>query len=116
MKSITRILLLSAAALALPLASFAAHPASTTRAASTTAKPVAMKATHAHGVDLNQAPRAELLKLAGVNEALADAIIAGRPYTTKADLLDRKIVDAKTFRKLSPHLSLKAPATPPAGH
>lgn len=114
MKSITRILLLSAAALALPLAAFAAHPASTTRPAST-AKPAMMKVAHAHGVDLNQAPRAELLKLAGVNEALADAIIAGRPYTSKADLLDRKIVDAKTYRKLSPHLSLKAPATPPAG-
>lgn len=115
MKRTTRILLLSAAALALPLAAFAARPLLTTRPVTTTAKPAMMKTTPTHGVDLNQAPRAELLKLAGVNETLADAIIAGRPYTSKADLLDRKIVDAKTYRKLSRHLILKAPATPPAG-
>jgi DNA uptake protein ComE-like DNA-binding protein len=43
-------------------------------------------------VDINSASKAELKKLKGVDDALADKIIAGRPYLSKAHLVTRNIM------------------------
>lgn len=40
-------------------------------------------------VDINSARKAELKKLPGVDDAMADKIIAGRPYLSKAHLVTR---------------------------
>ncbi len=43
-------------------------------------------------VDINRAGKAELMKLPGVDEAVAAKIIAGRPYRSKADLVTRSVI------------------------
>ena len=57
--------------------------------------------------DINSASREELIEVKGIDGATADKIIAGRPYATKAELKSRKIVGAKTYRKISAHIVAK---------
>lgn len=55
------------------------------------------KAPRTKPVDINSASKAELKKLSGIGDAEADKIIAGRPYTSKADLATRKIIPTGVF-------------------
>jgi DNA uptake protein ComE-like DNA-binding protein len=44
-------------------------------------------------IDINSAPKEELVaKLPGIGEARADAIIKGRPYKGKDELVQKKII------------------------
>ncbi len=52
-------------------------------------------------VDINSASKAALMKLPGVTAAIADKIIAGRPYNTKARLVTEKIITIDTYGKLT---------------
>lgn len=52
-------------------------------------------------VDINSASKAALMKLPGVSAAIADKIIAGRPYNTKARLVTEKIITIDTYGKLT---------------
>jgi DNA uptake protein ComE-like DNA-binding protein len=49
-------------------------------------------------VDLNKATKAELMKLPTIDSALADKIIAGRPYLTKSNLVTNKIIPMTTYQ------------------
>ena len=49
-------------------------------------------------VDLNSAPKDELMTLVG--EVDADRIIDGRPYDSKQRLLDAKIVSREVFERI----------------
>ena len=51
-------------------------------------------------LDLNTASRDELVKLKGIGDARADAIIKGRPYTGKNELVDRKIVPENVYNDI----------------
>jgi DNA uptake protein ComE-like DNA-binding protein len=48
-------------------------------------------------IEINGASRKVLMTLPGVNAAVADKIIAGRPYQSKANLLSRKVVPDTTY-------------------
>lgn len=48
-------------------------------------------------LDINSATKAELDALPGIGTARADAIIKGRPYKGKDDLLRRKIVPGNVY-------------------
>lgn len=67
-------------------------------------------------VDLNTATQAQLEALPGIGPATAKKIIAGRPYTTVADL-SKAGVPAATIQKITPMVMVGAAAaapTPPA--
>jgi len=60
-------------------------------------------------VDVNSAEKEDLLEVQGIDDATADKIIAGRPYTSKAQLKSKGIVDAKTYKLISSHIVVKKP-------
>ena len=71
-------------------------PAVTPPAAPQAAKP-AVTAPTAAQIDLNTADKATLEKLKGIGPARADAIIKGRPYKGKDELVQKKIVPQNVY-------------------
>ena len=63
-------------------------------------------------LDLNSASRDELMKLKGVGDARADAIIKGRPYKGKNELLDRKIVPENVYNDIRDKIIAKQDGAP----
>jgi len=106
--SIALVAFLAAMAAPLALAQGSSAPA-TTPAASSTEKPAATKtmktekAEHAMAapkVDINSASKEDLMKLPGIGDAIADKIIAARPFKTKGALATQKILGAKAYAKV----------------
>ena len=51
-------------------------------------------------IDINSATKAQLVALKGVGDARADAIIKGRPYKGKDDLLAKGIVPENVYKDI----------------
>ncbi len=51
-------------------------------------------------LDINSATEAELTQLRGIGEARARAIIAGRPYSGRDDLVKRKIIPQGVYDEI----------------
>lgn len=64
------------------------------------ASPLAKPEAKAELLDLNSAKKEALEKLPGIGEAYADAIVKGRPYLGKDELVRRKIVPLATYVKI----------------
>ena len=102
----------------LPVAAMAGTTASTATTSSTPAASSTHKsATHhtstkstAHKTDLNSASKEDLMKLPGIDEATADKIIAGRPYTSKSELVKKDVLTQAEMKKIESHVMAKAPA------
>jgi DNA uptake protein ComE-like DNA-binding protein len=97
-----------AAALALPLSVAAAS----TTAAAKPARPAGKMSVHhatSAKVDINTATREELAKVPGIGEPVADKIIAARPFTSRTQLLSRKIVSRAAYTKIAPHVIARQP-------
>ena len=80
-----------------------ATPASEPAKAAPAEKPAhSSHASHAamHKTDINSASREDLMKLPGVTDAVADKIIAARPFKSKAELSSKKILSAKEYAKV----------------
>ena len=73
------------------------------KAAAKTAEPAAK-------VDLNTASQKDLEGLPGIGSATAKKIVAGRPYSSPADL-SKAGVPAKTIEKITPMVTVGAPPT-----
>jgi hypothetical protein len=57
-------------------------------------------------VDLNAASKDELVALAGIGNARAEAIIRGRPFAAPGDLVERKILPASVFEPLKDRIGV----------
>jgi len=58
-------------------------------------------------LDLNHASKAQLLGLPGIDDAAADRIIAGRPYSSEHELLERRVVSREEYNKIADSVTVK---------
>lgn len=70
----------------------------------------AKKAGEIPPIDVNSAKKTELKKLQGVDDALADRIIAGRPYQTKAELVTKVGMPMGVYQQNRKQIIARPPA------
>jgi competence protein ComEA len=70
-------------------------------------KGASKSAAHKELLDLNTASEHDLIKLPGIGEVRAKAIIKGRPYKAKDELVDRKILTAAVYDKIKDRVIAK---------
>ena len=99
--------LIAAAAIALLTATGAAFAKDEPKKAA----PAAEKKAEAL-LDINSASRDELVKLKGVGDARADAIIKGRPFKMKNELPEKKIVPENVYIQIMEKITAKQESPP----
>jgi len=75
--------------------------------AATAGKDSKPKAAAVKLVDINSASKAELKSLPGIDDARAEKIIKGRPYLSKAFLVDRKIIPIGVYEQIKKQIIAK---------
>ena len=87
-----------AAVLALPVLAQTTQTAPAKPTPAITTAPKQAAAASSAPVDINSASAADLDALPGIGKARAAAIIKGRPYNGKDDLLNRHILTASVYK------------------
>lgn len=66
-------------------------------------------------IDINSAKKDQLMTLKGIGEARSDAIIKGRPYRAKNELVDKGIIPEAVYNDIKDQIiARQASATKPA--
>jgi len=65
------------------------------------------KSTTASLVDLNTASKQALMTLPGITETNAQKIIENRPYKSKADLTQKKVISPDAYAKIEARINVK---------
>jgi len=104
--------LLVAAALALALLAAPGFAQETKKpAAATKPAPAAEKKAEAL-MDINTASEKELATLPGIGEVRAKAIVKGRPYKGKNELVDRKVIPENAYNDIKEKIIAKQAEAP----
>lgn len=82
---------------ALVAAIFAAAMSAITPSFAADVEPLVVAQAKTELIDINSAKAEELMTLKGIGEARAKAIIKGRPYARKDDLVRKKIVPLSIY-------------------
>jgi competence protein ComEA len=70
-------------------------------------KPAAMAAPADDKIDINRAKPEQLMTLDGIGDARAKAIVKGRPYKAKDELVDKNIVPQAVYDKIKDKIIAK---------
>jgi DNA uptake protein ComE-like DNA-binding protein len=65
------------------------------------------KSTSTSLVDLNTASKQVLMTLPGITETSANKIIENRPYKSKADLTQKKVISPDAYAKIEARINVK---------
>ena len=57
--------------------------------------------------DINSASKEDLMKLPGVDDATADKIVAGRPFTSRTELVKKSILTKAQYSKIKSKITAK---------
>ena len=57
--------------------------------------------TAEHPLDVNHASKTQLMTLPGIDDAAADRIIAGRPYASEHQLLEKRIISRDQYVRIA---------------
>jgi competence protein ComEA len=71
------------------------------------AKPAAAQVKTDDKIDINRAKADQLMKLDGIGEVRAKAIIKGRPYKGKDDLVAKNIIPQAVYDKIADQIIAK---------
>lgn len=77
------------------------------KAAAPAAKEAPKAAAAAKLIDINSATKEELETLPGIGKARSAAIIAGRPYKGKDELVSKKVLNAGDYAKVKDQIIAK---------
>ena len=58
-------------------------------------------------LDLNSASKSQLQSLPGIDSATSDRIVAGRPYSSEHELLEKRIVSRDEYSKIADRITVK---------